>query len=153
MTEERSDKLDPQSDAVCAYLAALQGVVTRMAGNSASCKNWCITLVAGVLVIVLDKGKPEYGLISLVPVFVFAYLDAFYLRLERQYRAVYDTFVRLLNAGEGNSQDLHVLNLGALSFKDKLRPISTLDAAVSTAVWPYYTVIAAAVVGAVRLAP
>ena len=45
------------SEAVRAHLTILQDVVRRMAGNSASCKNWCIVLVAAILVLVARTNR------------------------------------------------------------------------------------------------
>jgi len=55
------------SQAVQAHLGITQSVIQRMAANSASCKTWCITLVSAILVIVADKGKPQYAFIALIP--------------------------------------------------------------------------------------
>ncbi len=40
------DKVNFESGAVQSYLGILQGVINRMASNSAGCKTWCITLVS-----------------------------------------------------------------------------------------------------------
>ena len=55
------------------HLSIMQGVIGRMAGNSASCKTWCITLVAAVLVVVARGGDPDYSLIALVPAILFLF--------------------------------------------------------------------------------
>jgi len=57
MSEERTYR--EESPTVQAHLGIAQAVIQRMAANSASCKAWCITLVAAILVIVADKGKPS----------------------------------------------------------------------------------------------
>ena len=74
------------SPAVQSYLTILQGVIGRMASNSAGAKTWCIALVSAIIVAVADKGEPRYVWIALVPVGLFFVLDAYYLGLERQFR-------------------------------------------------------------------
>lgn len=66
----------------------IQGVINRMATNSFLVKGWTITLIVGVLVL-----KPEgrqYLLASLLPLFGFWWLDAFFLRQERLFRQLYN---------------------------------------------------------------
>ena len=58
---------DANSEAVRTHLTILQDVIRRMAGNSASCKNWCIVLVAAILVLVARTGAPAYALLALIP--------------------------------------------------------------------------------------
>lgn len=68
------------------YLEMIQAVVTRMGTNSFALKGWALTIVAAILAF---AGK-KYISVALVPVLMFWILDAFYLRLERQYRALFD---------------------------------------------------------------
>lgn len=89
--------LTDDSTSVQSHLTILQNVIQRMASNSTACKTWCITLVSAVLVIVADKGKPDYAFISFLPIIVFAFLDAYYLTLERSFRVRYDDFVNKLH--------------------------------------------------------
>lgn len=84
----------------------MQSVINRMATNSASCKAWCITLVSAILVIVADKGKPNFAFIALLPTFMFLALDAYYLALEKSFRASYNDFVRKVHAGQAVPDDL-----------------------------------------------
>ena len=89
--------IQPDSPSIQTHLGILQGVVQRMASNSSNCKAWCVTLVAAVLVIVADKGKPEYAWIALLPTLIFACLDAYYLALEKAFRNSYNDFRTKIN--------------------------------------------------------
>jgi carbon starvation protein CstA len=91
--------LNLDSPSVQSYLGILQGVITRMATNSANAKAWCVALVSAIVVIIADKGRPEYVWISCVPIVLFFALDAYYLGLERLFRDVYNGFVRKLHEG------------------------------------------------------
>lgn len=44
-----------ESSAVQAHVSMLQGIINRMANNSANCKTWTITIVAAMLVLLVDK--------------------------------------------------------------------------------------------------
>ena len=78
----------------------MQGVINRMAENSRSCKVWCVTLVAAVLVLVARTGEPQHALIALAPTLLFLFLDAYYLALERAFISSQNTFVAKLHKGE-----------------------------------------------------
>jgi hypothetical protein len=78
------------------HLEMLDGVISRIAGQGASLKNYCITLTTAACGFAITLQKPVVALLSLVPVVIFALLDAQYLRLERKFRAVFED-VRLGN--------------------------------------------------------
>ena len=105
MTENSS--LSHESSAVQKHVEIMQGVITRMAENSRSCKVWCVTLVAAVLVLVARTDTPEYVLIALIPAVPFLILDTYYLALERAFRGSYNALVRKLNEGGLDYADLY----------------------------------------------
>jgi hypothetical protein len=100
-------KLDETSPSVQAHLGILQNVIQRMAANSTSSKAWCITLVSAILVIVADKGKPQFELIALIPTILFFALDAYYLALEKGFRNSYNNFIRKIHNGSATADDLY----------------------------------------------
>lgn len=77
------------------HLDILQGIIGRMASNSASCKNYCITMVGALLA--LEQVKKESNLIflALLPIISFAFLDMYYLYLETFSRGRYNHFVKI----------------------------------------------------------
>lgn len=125
-------QVDPEAASIQTHLGIIQNVIQRMSTNSTNCKAWCVTLVAAVLVIVADKGKPDYAWIALLPTVVFLALDAYYLALEKGFRNSYNQFVSKLRAGMLTEQDLYsVMPVGNMS---KLQ----LEAAKSFSVWGFY---------------
>jgi hypothetical protein len=87
-----------------------------MAANSTSCKAWCITIVSAILVLIADKGRPELAWLALLPAVLFLALDAYYLALEKAFRASYNTFIRKLHDDEICSEDLYsVIPKGSMS--------------------------------------
>ena len=131
---------DANSEAVRTHLTILQDVIRRMAGNSASCKNWCILLVAAILVLVARTGAPAYALLALIPALLFLFLDAYYLALEQVFRRSYESFVGKLHNGAVTLADLYVVKPG--------RPIGRqmLVSLRSTSVWPFYLALVVAIV-------
>jgi len=133
------DKVGFDSPSVQSYLTILQSVISRMATNSSSCKTWCITLVSAIVVIIADKGKPNYVWISVVPIALFLLLDSYYLSLERQFRIVYNDFIRKLHFGTATVEDVFYVaprtGIAATS-------LNILMASGSISIWPFYTLLA-----------
>lgn len=123
------------SPSVQSYLTILQSVISRMATNSSSCKTWCVSLVSAIIVIVADKGKPDYVWISIVPIALFFLLDSYYLALERQFRTVYNDFIRKLHFSSATVNDVFYVapRVGTMATS-----VSIIKASGSIAVWPFY---------------
>ena len=82
--------------AVIAHLNLLQGIITRLANNSASCKTWCLTLVGALVSLAGATHQPGIVQFAAVPVIIFGFLDTSYLAQERAYRALYNSRVELV---------------------------------------------------------
>jgi hypothetical protein len=67
-----------------------------MAGNSANCKTWCITLLAGLVALAFGQTRESVLAIGLVVTFLFYVLDSYYLALEKGFRDEYDKAVRTI---------------------------------------------------------
>ena len=99
--------LNEESSAVQSHLTMMQGVINRMAENSRSCKVWCVTLVAAVLVLVARTGEPQHVLIALVPTLLFWVMDSYYLALERAFIRSQNAFVEKLHCGKLKPGDVY----------------------------------------------
>ncbi len=126
--------LNLDSPSVQSYLAILQGVITRMASNSASAKSWCVALVSAIVVIIADKGNPAYVWIASVPIVLFCFLDAYYLGLERLFRDVYNGFIRKLHGGTATIEDVFIIAPGGVGAVLRSAAAATL----SLSIWPFY---------------
>src|SRR5713101_5141714 len=126
-TRPTESPLSETSPSVQAHLGILQSVIQRMAGNSTSCKAWCITVVSAILVIVADKGKPNFAFIALVPTFLFLALDAYYLALEKAFRASYAEFVKKLHAGLATAEDLYAVTPKGSYSKHQLKALASFS--------------------------
>jgi hypothetical protein len=134
--------LNLDSPSVQSYLQILQGVITRMATNSASAKSWCVGLVSAIVVIIANKGSPTYVWISVVPIVLFFSLDAYYLGLERLFRGLYNDFIRKLHEGRATVEDAFIVNPGST------RAIlwAAARATLSFSIWPFYLLLIAMLV-------
>lgn len=87
----------------------VQEIIKRMAFNSFMIKGWAITLV---VVTLLLKGAKHQILIAFIPLLVFWFLDAYFLRQERMYRRLYDWVI-----SNRLKTDEHLFDMNARRFK------------------------------------
>lgn len=71
------------------YLDYIQNTITRMNTNSFQLKGWAITLNTAILGIIISNNIKELIILAVLELFAFSYIDAYYLCLERKYRALY----------------------------------------------------------------
>ena len=132
--------LDHESPAVQKHLEIMQGVIARMAENSRSCKVWCVTLVAAVLVLVARTGEPQHALIALIPTLLFLFLDSYYLALERAFICSKNAFVAKLHADKLKPTD--VFEIAPTGMGPRLVARCLVD---SVSILPFYVLVAATV--------
>ncbi len=112
-----------------------QGIITRLASNSASSKTWCVSLVSAIAVVAAQVSKVQLLFVAVLPIFFFAALDAYYLGLERRFRRSYEIFVRKLHEDSAKIDDVFVVaprsTVGEVSRE-------AFEAFSSFSVWPFY---------------
>lgn len=76
------------------HLSFIQGVITRMNSNSFSMKGWMVAIVSALAAVYAsDSTNPcgyIYFVIAIPVVLIFCGLDAYYLKMEKQYRDLYN---------------------------------------------------------------
>jgi hypothetical protein len=78
------------SDNKIKHLDYIQQTITRMATVSFQIKAWNIGLVTAVLAFAAGDKNPAFLWAAFLPALMLWFLDSFYLRQERLYRALYD---------------------------------------------------------------
>lgn len=68
-------------------LEFIQDIISRLSENSFKIKGWSITLI---VVVLLFRTRDLHLLVAFIPLFGFWTLDAYYLKLERRYRSMYE---------------------------------------------------------------
>ncbi|KUJ71664.1 hypothetical protein [Thiomicrospira sp. WB1] len=122
----------PETQSIQTHLGIIQSVIQRMATNSTNSKAWCVSLVAAILVIVADKGNPDYAWIALMPTIIFAFLDAYYLALEKGFRESYNNFISKVHQKNLTEDDLFsVRPAGSMSRHQ-------MEALKSFSIWGFY---------------
>lgn len=136
------------------YLQMMQENITRMATNSANAKTWLVTIVAAFLAIGCNIQDFDYWLmLALIPTAVLWYLDALYLRLERELRNREQRYINIHREVETCNEDDTDEKDPLFDFrplkKDKddkvLRYVETGCQLFNSSVCPLYLVMAAVV--------
>lgn len=71
------------------YLEFIQNVITRMNSNSFSIKTWMVTVLAAFIALFANNPNEWYLLAAIIPTIIFWFMDARYLKMEKQYRRLY----------------------------------------------------------------
>lgn len=133
--------IDRDSPSVQTYVTMLQGVIARMGGNSASCKTWCVTLIAAIAALGVNAEEHGLVLVGVLPLLIFSLLDAYYMGLERDFRDKYNTFVDLIHQQQRSENELFQLKPP----KGWWRRLGITAAAVGSAsIMPFYGILGVA---------
>lgn len=84
------------------YLQMMQENICRMANYSANCKNWMVMIVAALFAVSCGSIEEMNGwlLLTILPIWLFWKLDAFYLKLERGMRNRQKLFLNICTGVE-----------------------------------------------------
>lgn len=111
------------------HIDLVEAQILRMSENSKQMKTWCFALVTGVVGIYVQTNNWRFLWIGFIAIFLFAWLDAYYLLLERKFRCVYKDIVR--DAISPYDMPLDNYKKGV---KNHLDPIT------SVSIWPFYLI-------------
>lgn len=92
------------------HLQMQQDIINRMSEKSSTIKNLCVTLVSALIVFILSKNGFISLLLVLIPIVIFATLNAYYLAQEKRFRKNYNDFVKGLSkiSHKENMSEVHV---------------------------------------------
>jgi hypothetical protein len=91
----------------------IQSIINRMANTSFLIKGWTVTMITLILA---SKTSQEAILLIFIPIFLFWFLDAYFLQHERLYRKLYQWVIenRL-----SNDSDIFNLNIARFKHEEK----------------------------------
>src|ERR1700719_5012438 len=98
MPDQAADKADSplapaESTAVTAHLNMLQAIITRLAGDSAQCKTWCVTIVSALFGLAGATKSGRIAVAAIIPILIFCLVDTADLADEKAYRDLYNRIV------------------------------------------------------------
>ena len=124
--------LEADNEAVIKHMDMYQGIITRMAGNSAACKTWGIPLVAALLGFMIEGKNESLVILAIITTLVFYYLDSYYLMLENRFRDGFSDSAAKIQAGKFKQSHLYkMLPMGS-------EQVHWKNAFTSIATWPVY---------------
>lgn len=128
-----------ESPAVQAHITMLQGVINRMANNSANCKTWTVTIVAAMLVLLVDENfNIPNAWVCFVPIALLYLIDCYYLGLERLCIQSQKNFISKISNGNFVDDLFSITELSGFCTQFK----STVGAIVSFSTTPFYLIVA-----------
>lgn len=106
------------------HLELIQEIVKRMNQNSFQLKGWMITIVSALLALFASSKNVIYIFVAGLPVFIFWFLDAYYLQQERKFRGLYKDIVDDERSIKPFSMSLDKYEKGEYNFFEVLFSIS-----------------------------
>ena len=132
----------PLTSEKISYLEMIQGPISRMSTASAIFKGFAATIVAGIATLSYCQVNTWILVLSFIPIALFAFLDIYYLKLEKKYRFLYEQ-VRT---------DVHLVDFSMKLTKDnKSAKSRLLDCLLSPSVWLFYPIMIAILVVVVSM--
>lgn len=122
---------------VLAYIEQLQGLISRMATNSANCKTCAVAVLAAVLALSNYNGT-DRCLIASIPTFLFLLTDSYYLGLERRFKKIYNEFISDIK----NGKEPELFNIPKIGFCEQMIGLINGFASISTT--PFYILLGTA---------
>lgn len=111
----------------------IQACIARMAKNSFLLKGWAITITGILLAIAQTTSRSSLlALTIFLPLICFWYLDAYFLRLERMYRKLYEWVL----IARKNNDDSFLYDLNPYRFEENVNSI--LETMFSCSLKYYY---------------
>ena len=121
------------SEDVRQHLSFIQGVITRMNTNSFSMKGWMVAIVSALCAVYASNSTADaayvYIIAAIIAAILFCFLDAYYLKMEKEYRKLYS---KVLKSPE--ETDFNMM----LGEEEK---VCFCEAIKSASVWPLYSVV------------
>ena len=122
------------SDDVRQHLSFIQGVITRMNSNSFSMKGWMVAIVSALCAVYASNSTADtayiYIIAAIIADILFCFLDAYYLKMEKEYRKLYSKVLK--NPVETDFN---------MKIEDEQK-VCLCEAFSSPSVWILYTVVA-----------
>ena len=110
------------------HLKLIQATIGRLATSSFQLKGWAVTLATALQVFLEGHARAIYLFVPALPIVAFWFLDAYYLRQERLFRALYDS----VHQTRGRAD----FSMETGRFHNTVRPV--IQTAVSASVGSFY---------------
>jgi hypothetical protein len=126
------------------HLEFVQTAIARMNTNSFQVKGTAVTIVSALLAVFASTQKVVFVALCAAPLFVFWFLDTYYLQKERKFRGIYNDLIGITNTVQVALYEMPIQ-------KYKGGKYSFLANFTSTTILPLYLSLVALVAGAFSL--
>ena len=126
---------------VQSYIALLDGIINRMANNSANAKNWLMTILAAAIAIQWGKDQLSNVIWLLVPTVLFALTDMYYLGMERFFKDEEKNFIEKARTED----DIDNLVYTFPKTTKCQQVCNTFGGIDSLSIWPFYLIVIASI--------
>jgi uncharacterized membrane protein len=116
------------------HLEFIQASISRMSGNLFLLKGWSITLIAALFALAAKDTNRAFIVVAYFPLFIFWFLDGYFLSMERRFRSMYE-HVRQLREEEID------FSMNTEPYKSNPRN-RWIPALFSRTLFPYYVTLA-----------
>lgn len=124
------------------YISLLDSIIKRMGSNSANAKNWLMTILAAAIAIQWTQEQLDNVTWLLVPTFLFALTDCYYLGMERHFKKIEMDFIEAVRANDGFEAKLY-----SIPQSSKCEQVdNTFGSMDSLSIWPFYIIVVAAII-------
>lgn len=72
------------------HLEFIQASISRMSANLFLLKGWSVTLIAALFALAAKDTNQVYIIVAYFPLFIFWFLDGYFLSMERRFRSLYE---------------------------------------------------------------
>lgn len=118
------------------FISYLEGIINRMASNSASCKNWLLAIIAACMAMQPSlQAATEKIWLAYPLVILFCVLDAYYIGCEKYFRNIMGEFVKKVRL-DGSQYVSGLYEFEKRSVWDDIK--SVFRGFFSIATWPFY---------------
>ena len=97
------------------HLEMIQGVINRLSHNSFLLKGWTVALISALFVLGVESESSSLVYFTYFPPIVFWCLDAYFLRQERLFRALYNHVRGLMDDDIDYSMDVSNADIKGIS--------------------------------------
>lgn len=111
------------------HLELIQNIITRMNNNSFQIKNWSVITISAIFTILISQKNFYFLLVTLLPISLFWFLDAYYLMQERKFRGLYNKVLH-------GDKDLKLFEMNTNSFNGN--QYRYCKALISKTIWNFY---------------
>jgi hypothetical protein len=129
-TKSSTTPTPPSDEDKRKYLEFIQNVITRMNSNSFMIKGWAVTIVTALFALFASTKQFSFLIICILPIVLFAWLDTYYLQMERKFRKLYEEAIT-----SGSTLSLYNLDIGTIPSTGKYHSWEVFK---SNAIRPFY---------------